>query len=245
LSVARAGIFIELPAAEAVEMAGWAGWDFCVIDCEHAPIQTAMLPGLLRASRIPAYVRVPNAAAETIQGALDCGADGVIVPRLRTVDEAEAIAAAARFYPRGRRGVNHMVRAAKYSLEPAADYLAAANGRVRVIAQIETAEALFAVDRIAAVDGIDELFVGPYDLSQALEIPGQVLDERLLEAGRRIVAAGRAHGVAVSVFVNSEEAAQAWLQLGADALHYSADAYLLAQAMRETRARVAQLLGRG
>lgn len=238
----RAGIFVELPAAEAVEMAGWAGWDFCVIDCEHAPIDNALLPSLLRAASIPAYVRVPNGNAESIQGALDCGAAGIIVPRLRTVEEAQAVVAAARFFPQGRRGVNHMVRAAKYSLEPAADYLAAANSRVRVMVQIETAEALEAVEQIAAIEGIDEMFIGPYDLSQALEIPGQVLDEKLLAAGRRILAAGRANGVAVSAFVNNEEAASAWLAMGADALHYSADTFLLAQAMREARQKVARVI---
>lgn len=224
-------------------MAGWAGWDYCVIDCEHGPIDNAMLPQLLRAARIPAYVRVPNSSPETIQGALDNGAAGVIVPRLQSAEEAARVVAAARFFPEGKRGVNHMVRAARYSLEPVAEYLKGAAERTSVIAQIETAGALAEVEAIAATPGLNELFIGPYDLSQALEIPGQVLDEKLLAAGRRVLAAAHANGLEVSVFVNNDEAARIWLEMGADALHYSADTYLLAQVLKQTRDRLRALAG--
>lgn len=224
-------------------MAGWAGWDYCVIDCEHAPIDNAMLPQLLRAARIPAYVRVPNSSPEAIQGALDNGAAGVIVPRLQSAEEARRVVAAARFFPEGKRGVNHMVRAARYSLEPVPEYLKGAAERTAVIAQIETAGALAEVEEIAATPGLNELFIGPYDLSQALEIPGQVLDEKLLAAGRRVLAAAHANGLEVSVFVNNDEAARIWLDMGADALHYSADTYLLAQVLKQTRDRLRALAG--
>jgi 4-hydroxy-2-oxoheptanedioate aldolase len=239
--VAQFGIFIELASPESVEMAGWAGWDHCVIDCEHAPIDNAMLSTMLRAARIPAYVRVPNSNPESIQGALDNGADGVIVPRLQTADEARRVVEAARFFPHGKRGVNHMVRAAKYSLEPVDEYLEKAAQRTRVIVQIETASALDDVESIAATPGINELFIGPYDLSQALEIPGQVLDEKLLAAGRRVVDAVRANGIALSVFVNNDAAARVWLDMGAHSLHYSADTFLLAQVLRQTRERLRTL----
>jgi 4-hydroxy-2-oxoheptanedioate aldolase len=239
--VTRFGVFIELPSPESVEMAGWAGWDHVVIDCEHGPIDNAMLPQMLRAARVPAFVRVPNAQAESIQGALDNGADGVIVPRLRSAAEARDVVAAARFFPHGRRGVNHMVRAARYSLQPVDAYLAGAAANTRVIVQIETAEALDAVEEIAATPGLDELFIGPYDLSQALGIPGQVLDAKLLAAGRRIQAAAANAGVALSVFVNSDTAAREWISIGAGVLHYSADTYLLAQTLRETRERLRTL----
>lgn len=234
----RFGIFIGIASPEPVEMAGWAGWDHCVIDCEHGPIDNAMLPAMLRAARIPAFVRVPNSNAESIQGVLDNGADGVIVPRLQSAAEARRVVEASRFFPHGKRGVNHMVRAAKYSLEPVEQYLANAAARTRVIVQIETAEALASVEEIAATSGVDELFIGPYDLSQALGIPGQVLDEVLLRAGKRILDAAHANGRALSVFVNSDEAARVWIAMGADSLHYSADTYMLAQAMRQARERL-------
>jgi 4-hydroxy-2-oxoheptanedioate aldolase len=239
--MARFGVFIALPSPESVEMAGWAGWDYCVIDCEHGPIDNACLPNMLRAARIPAYVRVPNSSPEAIQGALDNGADGVIVPRLQSAGEARRVVEAARFFPQGKRGVNHMVRAAKYSLEPVAEYLKNAGERTRVIVQIETAEALESVEEIAATPGLDELFIGPYDLSQALAIPGEVLDERLLQAGRRIISAAHSNGLGLSVFVNNDEAAGVWMALGADTLHYSADTFLLAQALRQTRERLRAL----
>ncbi|MBM3787680.1 MAG: 4-hydroxy-2-oxovalerate aldolase [Acidobacteria bacterium] len=237
----RFGVFLELPTPEPVEMAGWAGWDYCVIDCEHAPIDNAMLGHMLRGARIPAYVRVPNGEPETVQGALDNGAAGVIVPRVESVEQTRRIAQSARFFPRGRRGVNHMVRAARFSLTPVAEYLASVDRDVRVIVQIETASALHDVEAIAAVEGVDELFIGPYDLSQAMGIPGQVMDAKLLAAGERVLAAAHTNRREVSVFVNSIEAASAWIALGADALHYSADTFLLAQAMRSAREQLGRL----
>jgi 4-hydroxy-2-oxoheptanedioate aldolase len=239
--MARFGVFIELATPEPVEMAGWAGWDFCVIDCEHAPIDPAMLPGLLRGARIPAYVRVRDGQPSSIQCALDSGADGVIVPRVASAEETASIVRASRFFPEGARGVNHMVRAARYSLEPIQSYLSTASARTRVIVQIETAPALHEVEKIAATPGLNELFVGPYDLSQALGIPGQVMDPLVLEAGRRIVQAAHQAGIEMSVFCNSFDAVRVWLEIGADAIHYSADSYLLAQTLSETRARLSTL----
>jgi 4-hydroxy-2-oxoheptanedioate aldolase len=226
------GIFVGLPSPEVVEIVSLSGFDFLVLDSEHGPLSSAQLPNLLRAARIPAIVRVAAFRPELIQSALDCGAAGVLVPQLQTADEAAAAIAASRFYPHGRRGLNGFVRAAQYSLEPLADYLAKP---VRVVLQIETASALAAVDDIAALPGLDELFIGPYDLSQALGRPGDVLHSEVLAAGQRVIHAAHAHSVAASAFANSPEAADLWRQMGIDRLYYSADTAVLAQALRQLR----------
>ena len=142
------------------------------------------------------------------------------------------VVAASRFHPAGRRGLNGFVRAARYSLLPMEEYL---RRPVRVVIQIETAGALAEVDAIAGLAGVDELFIGPYDLSQALGRPGDVMHADVLGAGQRVIHAAHAAGIAVSAFANSGEAADRWREMGVDRLYYSADVYLLAQAMRATR----------
>jgi len=230
-----AGIFLEIPCADVVEMASLAGWDFVVIDTEHGPIGPAQLPDLLRAASVPAIVRVAAVRNELIQSALDAGSDGVLVPQIQNAAEAAGVVAASRFHPRGRRGLNGFVRAARYSLMPMEEYLLRP---VRVVIQIETAGALAEVDAIAALPGVDELFIGPYDLSQALGRPGDVMHAEVLTAGQRVIHAAHAAGIAVSAFANSREAADRWREMGIDRLYYSADVYLLAQALRDVRDRL-------
>jgi 4-hydroxy-2-oxoheptanedioate aldolase len=186
---------------------------------------------MLRASRVPAIVRVAG-RADLLQGALDSGAAGVLVPQIHSAAEAAAVVAASRFHPRGKRGLNGFVRAAGYSLVPMHEYI---QQPVRVVIQIETAGALAEVDAIAGLDGVDELFIGPYDLSQALGRPGDVMHAEVLGAGQRVIHSAHAAGIAVSAFANSLEAADRWRQMGVDRLLYSADGYLLAQALRQAR----------
>jgi 4-hydroxy-2-oxoheptanedioate aldolase len=227
-----AGIFLEIPCPDVVEMASLAGWDFVVIDTEHGAMGTAQLPDMLRAARVPAVVRVAAGRADLIQGALDSGADGVLVPQIHTAAEAASVVAAARFHPQGRRGLNGFVRAAGYSLVAMEEYL---RRPVRVVIQIETAGALADVEAIAGLPGVDELFIGPYDLSQALGRPGDVMHAEVLGAGQRVIHAAHAAGIAVSAFANSLDAADRWREMGVDRLLYSADGYLLAQALRRVR----------
>ncbi len=226
-----AGIFLEIPCPDVVEMASLAGWDFVVIDTEHGAMGTAQLPNMLRAARVPAIVRVAG-RADLLQSALDAGADGVLVPQIHTAEEAAAVVSASRFHPAGRRGLNGFVRAAGYSLVPMAEYL---QRPVRVVIQIETAGALAEVEAIAGLAGVDELFIGPYDLSQALGRPGDVMHAEVLGAGQRVIHAAHAAGIEVSAFANSLESADRWREMGVDRLLYSADAYLLAQALRRVR----------
>src|SRR2546427_8867839 len=96
------GVFCELPCPEAVEIIGLAGWNFVVIDCEHAPITAALLPGMIRAATaagIPAIVRVAANEPSAIQHALDAGASGVQIPQIASVEAAKAAVAASRFHP--------------------------------------------------------------------------------------------------------------------------------------------------
>jgi 4-hydroxy-2-oxoheptanedioate aldolase len=229
------GVFCELPCPEAVEIIGLAGWDFTIIDCEHAPITAALLPHMIRAATaagIPAIVRVASNDAAAIQHALDAGAAGVQIPQIASIESARTAVSASRFHPLGMRGFNPFVRAADFSALPTPDFLARANDDVALILQIESAAGLEAADGILDIAGIDALFIGPYDLSQSLGLPGETSHPRVLAAAERIVKSAGARGVAVGVFTNSEQDARRWVDAGIRYLCLSVDSVFLLNAMR-------------
>jgi 4-hydroxy-2-oxoheptanedioate aldolase len=233
---AVAGVFCELPCPEAVEIIGLAGWDFVVIDCEHAPITAALLPGMIRASTaagIPAIVRVATNEPSAIQHALDAGAAGLQIPQIATVEAARAAVSASRFHPLGARGFNPFVRAADFSAHPIPEFFARANDEVSLVLQIESVAGIEAVDGILELDGVDVLFVGPYDLSQSLGIPGETSHPRVFAAAEGIVKKAEARGVALGVFTNSEPDSRRWLEIGVRYLCLSVDTVFLLNAMRE------------
>jgi 4-hydroxy-2-oxoheptanedioate aldolase len=230
-----AGVFCELPCPEAVEIIGLAGWDFTVIDCEHSPLTAAQLPAMVRAAGaagIPAIVRVASAEPSAIQHALDAGASGVQIPQIASVDAARAAIAASRFHPDGQRGFNPFVRAADFSLQTTAEFFTRANAEVSLILQIESAAGIEAVDGILALPGIDALFIGPYDLSQSLGVPGETTHAKVFAAAGRISQSANARGVALGVFTNSAQDAQRWLEIGVRYLCLSVDSVYLLNAMR-------------
>ena len=234
------GVFCELPCPESVEIIGLAGWDFVVIDCEHAPITAALLPGMIRAATaagIPSIVRVAVNEPSAIQHALDAGASGVQIPQIASVEAAKAAVAASRFHPLGARGFNPFVRAADFSASTTPEFFARANDEVALILQIESATGIAAADGILELAGIDVLFIGPYDLSQSLGIPGQTTHAKVFAAAERIVKSAEARGVAVGVFTNSEQDVALWLQIGVRYLCLSVDTVFLLNAMRTTLSR--------
>ena len=234
------GVFCELPCPEAVELIGLAGWDFVVIDCEHAPITAAQLPGMVRAANaagIPAIVRVASNDAPAIQHALDSGAAGVQIPQIASVEAAKAAIEASRFHPLGQRGFNPFVRAADFSLSTTEEFFSRANEEVSLVLQIESAAGIEAVNGILALPGIDALFIGPYDLSQSLGIPGETSHPEVFAAAERIAKSAAANGVALGVFTNSEQDAKRWLEIGVRYLCLSVDTVFLLNAMRSAVAK--------
>jgi 2-keto-3-deoxy-L-rhamnonate aldolase RhmA len=191
---ATLGCFIGLGSPNVVELLGHAGLDWLIIETEHNGLDAAEVEHLLRAaSTTPAVpiVRVPSAEHVYIQRALDTGAQGVLVPLVRTAAEAEGIVRATRYPPLGARSYGPL-RASHYGLDNA-DYLAHANENMLVALIVETREALENIDAIAAVPGVDVLYLGLFDLCLSLglnplELPLPSIDaamQRVLEAGRR------------------------------------------------------------
>ena len=167
------GTIVSIDSIAVMEIATSCLLDWIFIEAEHAPIDGAALERLLVAARnTPCLVRLPNHEPTWIKRALDLGAAGIIVPQVNTVDEAVAIAQAARFTPEGIRGVG-VSRANDYSYA-LSDYLRGANTGTAVMVQAEHVDAIANANEIAAVDGIDGVFVGPYDLSASMNLPGQL-----------------------------------------------------------------------
>jgi 2-dehydro-3-deoxyglucarate aldolase/4-hydroxy-2-oxoheptanedioate aldolase len=196
-----------------------AGCRFVIYDMEHTGLGFETLKWLFASCRglpIAPMVRVPRSDYTWLARALDVGAHGVMVPMVESADQARAIVEACRYPPAGRRGAAFGFAHDDYLDGAVQDKVAAAHARTLVIAQIETERGLAEVEAIAAVDGIDVLWVGHFDLSNFLGIPGQFDDPRFEQALQRVAAAARAHGKAAAFM----PAGRAWIER-VQALGYS------------------------
>lgn len=231
------GLFMKSMDPAFVEVAGHAGMDFAILDMEHGPVGYEGMQNNIRAAQAAGLfpvVRVDSLSEVSVAKALDIGALGVQVPQVASAEEAEAAVRYAKFHPLGRRGVCRFVRAARYSAAPAAEYFSMAN-RTLVIIQLEGREAVARLDEILAVDGIDVLFIGPYDLSQSLGVPGQTTHPSVVREMRAIVDRARAAGKTVGTFTDSGETMRMWKEAGVSYLSYSVDVGIFREACASIR----------
>jgi 2-keto-3-deoxy-L-rhamnonate aldolase RhmA len=224
-----AGTWIKTPHPHVVEVLSLTSLDCLVLDAEHAPFDRAALDLCILAARAggkTVLVRPQSASHAQILNALDCGADGVILPHIRSAEEAvEAVKAC--HYVSGGRGYAGSSRAAGYTSKGMAGHRADAKN-VIVIAQIEDVEAVDAIDAIARVDGIDALFIGRADLtiSYGAETPDDVV---VVDAVDRIVAAGKAAGRATGMFLGRVGDVPMWRDKGASLFILGSDHDFLMQ----------------
>lgn len=228
------GSFVSLGSADSTEIMALAGFDFLVIDTEHGPWSVETALNLVRACDargVPSIVRVPDAAEATILKSLDIGPAGLQVPQVGTAETAEGIVRAAHYHPKGHRGLA-MPRAANYGAMSVDEYFARTAEELLVVAQCESSEGLEALETVAAVPDIDVIFLGPFDLSHSLGIPGQVDHPAIKEAERRIVEACEKNGKAAGIFVGSGEAARRRAEEGFRYITVSMDSLLLAKSAK-------------
>lgn len=217
------GSFVKTTSPHPVEILGGAGFDFVVIDEEHAPFDRGSTDLALLAARaagIAAVVRVPSSAPERLLAVLDDGAAGVLVPHVASEEAARQMVAACRYS--GRRGFSNSPRAGGYGARGMWDHVDAADKEVTVIAMIEDPEAIERIDAIVTVDGLDAVFVGRGDLGVALDdrAPGA---PRVREATDRVIEAARQAGKAVCLLASSAEEARAFRLRGVNAFVVSSD----------------------
>ena len=195
---ALTGLIAKMPCAAQVESAGHAGFDFIVLDTEHGPGGGFALEEHLRASAIPALVRVPG--PDAILAALDAGATGIVVPHVLDAAGAEAVVAAAHYPPRGRRGIALSTRAGRYGAVSLDDHLRRAAEETCVIVQIEDREALEHADAILAVPGVTGVLIGAADLALSLGRPPQAQLDAAIDG---VIAAAARAGVAAMTVVSA------------------------------------------
>jgi 4-hydroxy-2-oxoheptanedioate aldolase len=219
------GPFMKSTDPAFIEVAGYSGFDFVILDMEHGPANFSELQNLIRAALIAniiPIVRTSDSSEASISKPLDLGALGVQIPQVSSAEMARACVKAARFFPEGERGVCRFVRAADYSSMPRDDYFKKAN-EILVVIQLEGKEAISDIDNIMKVEGIDILFIGPYDLSQSLGVPGQVSHPLVIEAMNDIVKKARALGIVVGTFTDTPQLADMWKKAGIQYISYSVD----------------------
>ncbi len=221
------GTFVKTPSPIIAEVLGLTSLDAACIDTEHAPFGRLELDqsiAAFRAADMPSLVRTADDSAREIRNALDSGATGIVIPHVTTAEQARAIVKASHFGDQGR-GYAGSTRAAGYTKKAMADHLADSRERTTVILQIEDIAALDNVAEIAAVDGVDCLFVGRVDLAVAMR--KSVFDSDVMEAVKAICVAARSASVAVGMFTPSVEELPVWQKAGASLFLLSSDQSML------------------
>jgi len=218
-----------------------AGCDFVLFDLEHSGFGFETVKSAIRyfeAADLPAIVRVPSREYHHIARAMDMGAEGMMLPMVGNPDEVRQILDAIKYHPAGRRGVALQIAHDRYRPGPVADKFVAANSRSTFFCQIETAEGVENADALAAIDGVDCLWVGHFDLSVSLGVPGDFGHPTFTDAIDKVVAATKKHNKALGRLVPTVEQGVELFAQGFDFICYSGDVWVLHNALAEAIGRL-------
>lgn len=234
--VAIGTMVFEFNTSGIARIAAAAGADFAIFDMEHTGWSVETIRTLFATSvgsGLVPMVRVPATEYHFLARCLDVGAMGLMVPMVETAAQAQRIVQSAKYPPAGRRGAAFGVAHDDYRAGDIPEKIASANREQLLIAQIETATGVENVEQIAAVDGIDVLWVGHFDLSISLGIPGQFTHPRYLDAIQRVLAACQRHGRVPGFMAGSVDDGKALLAQGVRCLAYSGDLWIYQEALRQ------------
>lgn len=229
------GPFLKFTDPAVVEIMGFAGFDFVIIDEEHGPISVENAQNMIRAAEsahITPIIRVGNNDEALILRALDIGAQGIEIPQVNSKSDAVRAVKSVKYSPQGERGVCRYVRAANYSSMDKFEYFKSANEETIIIAHIEGVEGVNNLDEILSVPGIDVIFIGPYDLSQSLGIPGEVNHPLVMEKMKKVILKCKENKVAVGTFADDVETVKSWISLGVQYMSFSVDVGILYEASK-------------
>lgn len=213
------GLLNSIPAPLLVEMIGYAGYDFVILDMEHMSVNPETLDNMIRAAEcagITPLVRVPSAARETILRVLDAGAQGIVVPHVRNRAEAQQAVAASRYHPLGERGISGG-RTTGFGTIDLVTYLERANREIMAVVMIEDLEGVERIDEIVSVPGVDMVLEGAIDLSQSFGVPGQAQHPAVQEAIQQIAACCQKNAVAFCAIPRLPEQFGRWREQGVNA----------------------------
>ena len=229
------------PAAPRILQA--AGWDFILIDMEHACFGIETVSTLLHVSSavgLPALVRVPETQRSFLSRPLDAGATGLMIPRVESREQAETIVRYTKYPAIGDRGVVLGTAHTAYRMVDGKQFFRQANRETVLIMQIETQAGLDHMEEILSVKGLDIALIGPYDLSTSLGIPGEVNHPRMQRAIDAFLKGCKKYGVVPGNFVTNVEDGKQWARRGMRFLIYSSDFGML---MERSQQVLSQLRG--
>ena len=231
------GVWNTIGGNTVPEMLAGAGYDWILVDCEHAAIETVeVLPALQAISAYPETAPVVRPASNDpvlFKRILDMGAQSIMVPFVQTKEEAEKAVAATRYGPVGMRGMAGMTRATRYG--QVENYFNTAHEEICLILQVETVNALGNLEEIASVDGVDAVFIGPSDLSASMGLAGQTnhpkVREAITDAFQRLDTIGIPKGL-MALDIN---VAKGWIEAGSQFTAVGVDLVMLAQIAQQLR----------
>jgi len=229
------GTWIVSASPIVAEAVGHSGFDWAVLDMEHTPLDLMVLVNLLQAvgnTRMLPVVRVPSNDPVPIKRVLDAGAQTLLVPFVQSADEAARAVAATRYPPEGLRSMTAMSRAARYGTMP--DHFRAANRSIGVVVQLETAPALERLEEIAAVPGVDALFVGPADLSGSMGHGGDAMHPAVFAAMADAAERARVAGKPIGTLGSTPEVVTRYRAAGYDFVAVASDLGLLMRGAHAT-----------
>jgi 2-keto-3-deoxy-L-rhamnonate aldolase RhmA len=224
------------------------GFDFMLVDTEHGCFDPSVVAQHIQAAKdrgLCPLVRVPGPEPAEIKRVLDAGAQGVMVPMCQTLDEVRRVVASSKYPPLGQRG-GHFTRPHTDHVTPAdmGAYMAAANRELLTIVQIETGPAAELVDQIAALPGVDLLYLGPGDLSIALGYPGQITHPEVLAVVERMCRACERHGKFAGAHFADPRVLPELTRQGVRFVGYGAEIRMLQEGVQRAGERALQALGR-
>lgn len=233
------GSFFKFASPNLVELFGLAGFDFLIIDCEHAALGHAEVEDMIRACErvgMSAVVRTQDASEANILHALDSGAGGVQVPSLHHPDQVREVIRRAKYHPIGGRGWAPGCRAAGYAFFDADEYLERANRETLVSVHVENKEMVDNIEALCKVDHLDVLFIGTGDLSQSLGHPGKPGHPDVQAAVTKVVDAGVRHGKHLGAVVGNPEQLKSYVDRGVKYIAWQSDLTIYKNALKAAAA---------
>jgi 4-hydroxy-2-oxoheptanedioate aldolase len=237
------GCWLNLGSSLTSEIVGMSGFDWVLIDIEHGSgSESQVLQQLQALEHTPAaaFVRIESYQRQRFHRVLDLGAEGIMCPRINTLEEARLAAKAIRYPPDGIRGVARMVRATNFGSD-FNEYYANQKENLVCIVQIETEEILNSLDAVAAIDEVDVLFVGPMDLSMSLGVFGQLDHPRFIDALKATADAAIKEGKTAGVLLQKPEEFQRYYELGFRFIACGSDSTFVRQGADEMAVKLKEL----
>ena len=219
--------------------------DFVVIDMEHSGFTSEDIANQMawfKATSVAPFIRIPQVDYHFIARALDAGALGIMAPNVKNGREAKSIIDSAKYSPQGNRGVILGGANTDFQNVDAREFMDLANDNTTIICQIESREGLDNLEEIASTPGVDVLWVGQFDLSQSMGIPGQFNQPEFLSALRLVVETTQKHGLAAGIQPGNLNQAQEWMEIGFNVISFGGDMRVYLSALSEAVNQVRELV---